>query len=314
MAMTRIVIATLQRAAGPLAPGTYLLGYDDATAGDGLVALANADGWDGRRDTITWDAGDELVWRARMAGGWQIQGDVRLHHDDNNGGAAAHAAAPRHEPPARAGEEDAMPGATTGAAGRAADARAVLLLALPLGGTPGGPDPLSPAEYDALARALHARGARPGALLGPEGRALIRGLGRDPARLAALLGRGAILDLSLARWASARIWVISRADDAYPGALRRLGPAAPAVLFGAGDPGRLARLDRLPDPSAIPAGEPAGPGGWVAALVGAARRHGGVVVVDTPLARLVSLRPLRAALGDGAGQGDLTLVSSAGPC
>ena len=51
-----------------------------------------------------------------------------------------------------------------------------------------------------------------------------------------LLGRGFLLSQAVERWRSRAIWVMSRADVAYPHRLKkRLGTAAPAVLYGCGD-------------------------------------------------------------------------------
>lgn len=55
-----------------------------------------------------------------------------------------------------------------------------------------------------------------------------------------LLARGFLLSQAVQRWSSRAIWVMSRADAAYPQRLKkRLGMAAPAVLYGCGDVGLL---------------------------------------------------------------------------
>jgi predicted Rossmann fold nucleotide-binding protein DprA/Smf involved in DNA uptake len=57
----------------------------------------------------------------------------------------------------------------------------------------------------------------------------------DADRLAALLDRGGSLAMELERLESLGIWVLTRADDAYPVRYReRLKHNAPAVLFGCG--------------------------------------------------------------------------------
>ncbi|HEX2863402.1 MAG TPA: DNA-processing protein DprA, partial [Deinococcales bacterium] len=58
----------------------------------------------------------------------------------------------------------------------------------------------------------------------------------DAARLAALLGRGFQLSQALERWSSAALWVLTRADVAYPRRLKaHLREDAPPVLYGCGD-------------------------------------------------------------------------------
>ena len=100
-----------------------------------------------------------------------------------------------------------------------ADTQAVLLLC---GGLPGGKS-LTPTEYDALARHLHAQGLRPADLL-------------EELPTAAL-------EQSLQRWAQEGIWVLSRADALYPPLLkRRLGRRCPPLLYGVG----RAKLLRAP--------------------------------------------------------------------
>ena len=59
-------------------------------------------------------------------------------------------------------------------------------------------------------------------------------------RLRRLLGRGFLLSQAIERWQTRAIWVLSRADPAYPHRLKvRLRDEAPAVLYGCGDIGLL---------------------------------------------------------------------------
>ncbi len=59
-------------------------------------------------------------------------------------------------------------------------------------------------------------------------------LGRG--RMEHLLGRGMQLSLAVEKWQARAIWVLSRADDDYPGRLKRsLGSGAPPILYGCGD-------------------------------------------------------------------------------
>ena len=132
-----------------------------------------------------------------------------------------------------------------------ANTKAILLLTAPLivgRGAPGDRTvrPLSlKREYNWLAKRLRDIGRVPADLLGTDAGALLDeclGAG-DPAvdrldrrRIEALLGRGMQLSLSVEKWRTRAIWVLSRADDAYPSRLkRRLGAGAPAVLYGCGD-------------------------------------------------------------------------------
>jgi predicted Rossmann fold nucleotide-binding protein DprA/Smf involved in DNA uptake len=64
----------------------------------------------------------------------------------------------------------------------------------------------------------------------------------DRDRVLSLLERGAGLALSVEKWTSAGLWILSRTDDSYPSRLRsHLGRSAPALLFGVGDPAALDR-------------------------------------------------------------------------
>ena len=124
--------------------------------------------------------------------------------------------------------------------------QAVLLLNVSLGKSDtGGSRPLARGEWARFAAWLHDNGLEPSVLLkgdldalleGWEDRTVTRG------RLRALLNRGAALGLSLERWERAGLWVLTRSDADYPERLkRRLGRAAPAVLFGCGNRALLER-------------------------------------------------------------------------
>ncbi len=122
------------------------------------------------------------------------------------------------------------------------DTQAALLLCAPFG-TPGhDPRPLAPREYDSLVAWLARKGRRPAELLRP--RAVLPSADEpglpSAVRLRALLARGVELAAALERWHRLGLWVISRADDTYPQRLRRkLRPAAPVLLYGAGERARL---------------------------------------------------------------------------
>ena len=119
--------------------------------------------------------------------------------------------------------------------------RAILLLAAPLiaGGKRQETAFLTAAQYRKFASRLHSLQAKPADLLGPEADRLVAECGEpiDRFRLKSLLGRGFLLTQALERWRTRAIWVISRADDAYPRKLKeRLKNDAPVMLYGCGQP------------------------------------------------------------------------------
>jgi DNA processing protein len=118
--------------------------------------------------------------------------------------------------------------------------QAILLLTAPLVAGRGETvcDLLSLGEYNKLARILREKQKLPADLIGPDAGDLIelcaRPFGRQ--RLDALLGRGFLLSQAVERWNARAIWVISRADSAYPKRLKaRLKEDAPPVLYGCGE-------------------------------------------------------------------------------
>jgi predicted Rossmann fold nucleotide-binding protein DprA/Smf involved in DNA uptake len=90
-----------------------------------------------------------------------------------------------------------------------------------------------------------ARKLSPGSLLEMDGPAIATQLGlsgEQAERITHLLGRGVQLAVELERLGSLGIWALTRSDEAYPLPLKkRLGTAAPPVLFGAGDQTLLTR-------------------------------------------------------------------------
>ncbi len=103
--------------------------------------------------------------------------------------------------------------------------------------------PLTPIrEYVELARRLLELERQPADLLGADASHLLDeclgpgGPQVDRHRIESLLGRGLQLSLAVERWQTRAIWVLSRADKAYPARLKRhLGQRAPPVLYGCGD-------------------------------------------------------------------------------
>ena len=118
--------------------------------------------------------------------------------------------------------------------------KAILLLTAPLLAAGCGtlPEILSPGEYNRLARHLHAMQHEPADLLLPEAESLHRACQHvvDEKRMQRLLGRGFLLSQVVDHWQQRALWVVSRADAAYPRRIKvRLREGAPAVLYGCGD-------------------------------------------------------------------------------
>lgn len=122
--------------------------------------------------------------------------------------------------------------------------RAILLLTAPLLAARAKKETrlLTAAEYRKLARRLREIGREPADLLtqeaGPvleECRCVV-----EKARLESLLARGFLLSQAIEHWRARSIWVVSRADEAYPSRLKaRLREASPALLYGCGETGAL---------------------------------------------------------------------------
>ena len=111
--------------------------------------------------------------------------------------------------------------------------KAILLLTAPLivGRSKESSDLLTPGEYKKLAKHLLELGAKPADLLAPAAGSLLGDCHRviDKARLDRLLTRGFRLSQAVERWHSRAIWVVSRADGAYPQRLKaRLREAKPS--------------------------------------------------------------------------------------
>ena len=118
-------------------------------------------------------------------------------------------------------------------------AQAVLLLTTHFGKpTKDEPKPLSPTEWGRLARWLKDHEILPEVLLRQDPADVLAGwLDRTitPGRIRRLLDRAGALGLAAEKWARAGLWVLTRADPAYPARLKkRLGTDSPPVLFGSG--------------------------------------------------------------------------------
>lgn len=122
--------------------------------------------------------------------------------------------------------------------------QAILLLTAPLivGRAAGAERPLTPTQYGQLAMHLRDLGRKPADFLAQGADELLQECATiaDVEQMRRLLGRGFLLSQAVERWSSRAIWVMSRADAGYPRRLKkRLGTAAPAVLYGCGDPALL---------------------------------------------------------------------------
>jgi len=176
---------------------------------------------------------------------------------------------------------------------------------------------------------------RPADLLAASGREAldsVHEIALERPRIEFLLERGTAMALALERWSRAGLWVISRADAAYPRALkRRLKHAAPPLLYGAGRP-ELLDLGGLAIVGSRDAGEAAleftrqtaaacAEDGMVVLSGGA--RGVGMTAMQSALeagGQAVGVLPgdvLKASLGrlnrGGLQQGRLTLVSPCAP-
>ncbi len=120
----------------------------------------------------------------------------------------------------------------------------ILLLTAPLimRGADASPDLLPLGLYKQLARQLRTLAVQPADLLGSDAGSIIAVCSDiiDGERLRRLLGRGFLLSQVIERWQARAIWVISRADPAYPRRLKHwLREDAPPVLYGCGPAERL---------------------------------------------------------------------------
>ena len=122
--------------------------------------------------------------------------------------------------------------------------QAILLLTAPLiAGHASEPEEfLKPGEYKRLARHLRELQRQPADLVSPDAEGILRACHSviEETRLRRLLQRGFLLAQAIERWQARAIWVISRADAAYPRRWKaRLKEDTPAVLYGCGDVGLL---------------------------------------------------------------------------
>lgn len=98
-------------------------------------------------------------------------------------------------------------------------------------------NPLTPSEYNTLARWLVREEQRPESLLQMGDLSSVAvGSGIDRERLTRLLDRGVQLGFAIEEWQRSGLWILSRSDPEYPQRYKaHLREKAPALLFGAGD-------------------------------------------------------------------------------
>lgn len=118
--------------------------------------------------------------------------------------------------------------------------KATLLLCAPLliGKNTPMVDLLKPSEYNQLALWLHENKWQPADLLNEKSNEIIKVCPLiNPARLTALLGRGFQLSQALDQWASRSIWVVSRADGAYPKHFKKIlgRENSPILVYACGN-------------------------------------------------------------------------------
>lgn len=122
--------------------------------------------------------------------------------------------------------------------------QAILLLTAPLsaGRNSSAVRLLTPGEYKALARALHDQKCEPADLVGPRADEILSNCGSavEVSRVTRLLERGVLLSQAVELWRARSIWVVSRADQAYPKRLKScMREDAPSLLYGCGKIGLL---------------------------------------------------------------------------
>lgn len=119
------------------------------------------------------------------------------------------------------------------------NAKAILLLCGWFGsGDDTGAQPLNIKEYDGVAAWLVTKKWWPADLLNEENQGALNDVFApvEPARMKALLARGASMAIAIEKWVNKGLWILCRSDEAYPQRLRQhLKRCAPPILYGAGD-------------------------------------------------------------------------------
>ena len=127
------------------------------------------------------------------------------------------------------------------------DLRAIVALTARLAAGEKGLQPLTPTEWDVVARTLHGQRARPGSLLGDDASGLletISGVSKrlTTERLGTLLARLPHVDQRLQDWERQGIWLAPRKTGVYPRPFfDLLGASCPPLLWGCGNGDLLGR-------------------------------------------------------------------------
>ncbi len=125
------------------------------------------------------------------------------------------------------------------------NAKAILLLCGRFGaGDDIGAQPLNIKEYDEVAAWLVSKKWWPADLLNEEHQGALSDAFAPvgPARMKALLARGASMAIAIEKWVNKGLWVLCRSDEAYPHKLKQhLKRCAPPILYGAGDRSLLSK-------------------------------------------------------------------------
>jgi predicted Rossmann fold nucleotide-binding protein DprA/Smf involved in DNA uptake len=125
------------------------------------------------------------------------------------------------------------------------NAKAILLLCGRFGaGDDTGAQPLNIKEYDEVAGWLVGKKWWPADLLNEENQGALSDAFApvEPARIKALLARGASMAIAIEKWVNKGLWVLCRSDEAYPQRLKQhLKRCAPPILYGAGDRALLSK-------------------------------------------------------------------------
>jgi len=117
--------------------------------------------------------------------------------------------------------------------------QAILLLTTHLPGSKKNAErPLTTLEWNQVAMHLKMKQMDPESLLEVNGLEALKDLntkGITIERLKSLLSRSMVLGISMQKWLSTGMWVLTRKDEHYPKCLKKLGRFSPPVLFGFGD-------------------------------------------------------------------------------
>jgi len=173
-------------------------------------------------------------------------------------------------------------------------------------------------EWTDLVRLLTGdRNAAPRDLLGKSAAELERQFALEPAlatRIESLLRGLGSAGIEIERLDAIGVWILTRGDAEYPRAWkRRLGPAAPPVIFGAGQQktlsANLIAITGSRDRLALEIAELCASDGWPVVTDGAVEIASGLEILPDSLERSIARKSKR----EGIRAGSLTLLSPALP-